>query len=78
MKKIERFEASQLACESIIKFAQNNSVSYMDSFLHYCTQNEVEIEYVAGLVAKNQLIKSKLQEEAENLNFLKKTARLPI
>jgi hypothetical protein len=38
----------------------------------------VEIEYVASFIKKDPVFKSKIEAEAENLNILKKTARLPI
>ncbi len=34
--------------------------------------------YVAGLIKKDPVFKSKIQVEAENLNILKKGATLPI
>jgi Phage late-transcription coactivator len=42
----------------------------------YCEQSGLEIEVAATLLS--QSIKSKIQEEATNLNLLKKEGRLPI
>ena len=50
----------------------------MDAILHYCERNDIEIEAVAQYIRKNLVLKAKIQEEAEELNFLQKTARLPI
>jgi len=46
-------------------------ISYMDAIIEYCEQNEVEIEVAASLISNN--LKSKIQLEAEDLNFLPKS-----
>ena len=53
-------------------------ISYMDAIIEYCEQNEVEIEVAASLISNN--LKSKIQLEAEDLNFLPRsnTTRLPL
>lgn len=53
-------------------------ISYMDAILEYCDQNDVEIEVAASLISNN--LKSKIQLEAEDLNFLPKsnTTKLPL
>jgi hypothetical protein len=53
-------------------------ISYMDAIIEYCEQNEVEIEVAASLISNN--LKSKIQLEAEDLNFLPKsnTTKLPL
>ena len=48
----------------------------MDAVLHYCDQNGMEPETAAQLV--NSKLKAQIREEAEELNFLPKTAKLPI
>lgn len=53
-------------------------VSYMDAILFWCESENVEIEQGAALAKKSIVLKAKLEEEAENLNFMKKTSRLPI
>ena len=44
----------------------------------HCEKNNIEVESIASLIKSNENIKSKIQIEAENLNFLPKTARLDI
>ena len=53
-------------------------ISYMDAIIEYCEQNEVEIEVAASLISNN--LKSKIQLEAEDLHYLKKsnTSQLPL
>ncbi len=51
-------------------------VTYMDACLEYCKNNNIEPESLGRLV--NKALKQKIQVEAENLNFLKKSSTLPI
>ena len=55
---------------------QETKLSYMDAILHYCDQNGLEPETAAQLV--NTQLKAQIREEAEELNFFPKTAKLPI
>ena len=61
-----------------IESIRSSGVDYMDAILHYCEKNDVEIESIAKYIKKNVVLKAKLQEEAEELNYLQKTSRLPI
>lgn len=62
-----------LLIEGIVK---DKRISYMDAIVWWCEKNEMEIEVAAKLC--NGVIKEKLRYEAEELNFLEKSARLPI
>lgn len=53
-------------------------IDYIDACLLYCEQNKIEVEFFADLIEKDNYIKTRLQQEAEDLNFLKKQVRLPI
>lgn len=55
-----------------------HDIEYIDACIMYCENNEIEIEYIGELLKRNQCLKSKIQVEAENLNFIKKTSRLPL
>ena len=55
---------------------RDHSISYMDAIVHWCEKNEMEIETAAKLVSP--LIKEKMLVEAQDLNVIKKSARLPI
>jgi hypothetical protein len=54
----------------------DKKISYMDAIVHYCENNELEVESAAKLI--NTIIKSKIECEAQELNFLPKTAKLPL
>ena len=62
--------------EEIEKLVETTSMSYLDAMLYHAEENGLESETVAGLV--NVKTKTKLREEAEILNFMPKTAKLPI
>jgi hypothetical protein len=52
------------------------NISYIDAIVHWCEQNEMEIETAAKLVSP--LIKEKMMRECIDLNIIKGGARLPI
>ena len=60
----------------IEKLVCEKKISYMDAIVHYCENNELEVESAAKLI--NTIIKSKIECEAQELNFLPKTAKLPL
>lgn len=57
---------------------RRDKVEYMDAIVHFCEKNDIEIEVMASFIRKNVLLKSKIQEEAEALNILPKSSRLPL
>ncbi len=62
----------------IKKLCEEKSLNYLDAVLYWCELNNLDVEYAAELILKDQQILSNIQTEAEDLNFLKKTSRLPI
>jgi hypothetical protein len=52
------------------------SSDYIDAILHHCSQTGLEVEVASTLISSN--LKSKIREQAENNNQLKKTCRLPL
>jgi hypothetical protein len=62
--------------EKIIEIAQETGMTMMDSILHYCEETGLEIDVASTLISS--ALKSKIREEAQELNLLKKTARLPV
>ena len=51
----------------------NEDMNYIDAICYYCEINNLEIESVTKLVSKP--LKEKLKYDAQELNFIKKTAR---
>ena len=66
------------AIEAIENLRSSKNIDYIDAVVLWCETNKIEIEFIASLIKKDPAMKSKLQVEAENLNILKRGARLPI
>lgn len=54
----------------------NEHMSVMDAILAYCENHNIEFETIKQLISVEN--KRKLRKEAEDLNFIAKSARLPI
>lgn len=60
--------------QEVEKIAHHNpEMNYIDSVIHYCEENEIELDSVNKLISKP--LKEKLRHEAQELNFMKKTSR---
>lgn len=64
--------------EEIEKLCRDKNIEYIDAIVFWCQKNNLEIETAAYWIKKDPVMKSKIQVEAENLNILKRGARLPI
>ena len=60
----------------IEEIVERTRMSYLDAMLYHADENGLEAETCAGLI--NVKTKTKLSEEAEILNFMPKTSKLPI
>jgi len=60
--------------QEVEKIAVSNSdMNYIDSVIHYCEVNEIELDSINKLISKP--LKEKLRHDAQQLNFMKKTSR---
>jgi uncharacterized protein YeaC (DUF1315 family) len=64
--------------EEVEKLCRDKNIEYIDAVVYWCNKNNLEIETAAYWIKKDPVMKSKIQLEAENLNVLKRGARLPI
>ena len=77
--ELEKVLESKFFCPSrfaqeIEKLVQTNSdMNYIDAIIHFCEQNNIDVESVPKLISKP--LKEKIKYEAMELNFLKKTSR---
>ena len=70
----DKFMTSAKFSQEVEKIAvTNEDMNYIDSVLHLCDLNEIEVESVSKLISKP--LKEKLKHEAQQLNFMKKTSR---
>lgn len=54
----------------------NDKLSHMDAVVAYCEETGMEIDVASTLLSPT--IKAKIREEAQELNLIKKTSKLPI
>ena len=64
--------------QEIETLCQDKNIEYIDAVVYWCEKNNVEVEAAAAFIKKDPVFKSKIEAEAENLNILKKAARLPL
>lgn len=64
--------------QEIDKIVSEKKIEYIDAVILYCTQNNIEIETAASLIKGSAKMKAKIQFEAENLNYLPKSGKLPL
>ncbi len=77
--ELEKVLESKFYCPT--KFAQeieslvqiNEDMNYIDAIIHFCENNNIDVESVPKLISKP--LKEKIKCEATELNFLKKTSR---
>jgi len=70
----DKFMTSAKFSQEVEKIAvTNEDMTYIDSVLHLCEKNEIEVESVPKLISKP--LKEKLKYEAQRLNYMKKTSR---
>ncbi len=75
MEILNLYSSEQYNSE-IEEIVERTRMSYLDAMLYHADENGLESETVAGLI--NIKTKNKLREEAETLNFMPKTSKLPI
>jgi len=75
---ISAMTAANTFNEEIEKLRRAKNLEYIDAVIYWCEKNNLEIEFAAALIKKDPVFRAKIQVEGENLNFLKRGARLPI
>ena len=78
MKELLKFNVQENVAVHIIDLVEEYDITYMEACIMYSENSGIEIEAIAEYVKKSDLIKGNLELEAEQLNFIKKTRRLPI
>ena len=58
------------------KLATDEHLTLMDAICHHCKETGLEVEVAATLISS--ALKAKIKEEAQNLNLIKKSSKLPI
>jgi hypothetical protein len=62
--------------ELVAKLAATHGVTHMDAIIHHCEQTGMEVDVASSLISS--ALKAKIREEAQDLNLLKKSSKLPL
>lgn len=65
-----------LVSKTIEDIAKEKDISLIEASVLYCEENDLEIEYLGEIISKNQCLLARIQQEAEDLHYIKKSARL--
>ena len=60
----------------IEELAKDERLGLMDAICHHCKETGLEVEVAATLISS--ALKAKIKEEAQDLNLIKKSSKLPI
>ena len=60
----------------IDELVRTKHLTHMEAIIYYCEQNLMEPEQVTKWIDRS--LKEKLESDAEALNYLPKTSRLPV
>lgn len=61
-----------LEIENLMKTC-DGSMNYIECIIHYCSENNIEIETVSKLISKP--LKEKIKYDAQRLNYMKKSSK---
>ena len=75
---LKNIKTSADFAKEISQLVTDKNVSFFEAVIHYCEINNLEVETAASMIKQSTVLKSKIQYEAEELNLMRKTARLPI
>lgn len=64
--------------QEIEELVTQKGMDYIDAVMHYCQANNLEVETAAELIKGSMKMKAKIQNEAETLGYLPKSAKLPL
>jgi Phage late-transcription coactivator len=62
--------------EMIDKLSYTLGTTHMDAIVHHCETTGMEIDVASSLISP--ALKAKIREEAEDLNLMKKSSKLPL
>jgi len=69
----DKFMSQAKFSSEIEDIVKRSNLSYIESVIHYCEENSIELETVSKLISKP--LKERIRCEAMDLNYLKKSSR---
>lgn len=76
--QLNNIKTSSDFVKEITQLVSDKNIGFFDAVIYYCETHNIEVETAASMIKQSMLLKSKIQYEAEELNLMRKTARLPI
>jgi len=70
----EKFMTSSkfsLEIENVVK-RSNGSLNYIEAVVHFCAENNIEVDTVNKLISKP--LKEKIRHDAQRLNYMKRSS----
>lgn len=64
--------------DEIDKLVKQRGMEYIEAVIYFCEETGLEIESAASLIKSSAKMKAVIQNEAEHLNYLPKSAKLPL
>jgi hypothetical protein len=64
--------------QAVETLAFEKRVDFMEAVIMYCDQTGMEVESAGQLIKLSAKMKARIQDEAEQLNYFPKTAKLPL
>lgn len=71
----------EITAEMILKEVSkyvNKDVTYIDALVHFAETHGVEVEVIGEIIKRTPVLKAKVHDDAEKLNLVERTAKLPI
>jgi hypothetical protein len=56
-----------------LKKISHGTMNYIECIIHFCAENNIEVETVSKLISKP--LKEKLKYDAQRLNYMKKSSK---
>jgi UDP-glucose 6-dehydrogenase len=72
----KKFRSSNEFSLYIEERVMREKIGYMDAIIQYCEEVDIDIESISKLI--NQSLKDKVQNEAEENNYIKRRGKLPL
>lgn len=64
--------------DEIERLVLEKKMEYIDAVLMFCENNMIDVDVAANFIKNNSRLKGRIQDEAEKLNFLPKSSKLPL
>lgn len=78
MDELGNFRTPTEFLQEIEALVKEKRMEYIDAVVHYCNEQGIELETAASLIKSSMVMKAKIQDEAENLGYLQRSAKLPL